>query len=200
MFCGASDVEKTAVGRALGPGDGAGRGRAPGAGSELRGWCIVSNLPRAPGVLRAHPISTPASDGAPERAGDRLRDATGPVRADRLRDGHAAEDDHHGPERRRTAGPRGAVHGPAAGLPHGPARGPVHGPAAGHPDGLEGRDLHGLPAGARDALRDRSRTRSAARSARRRSRRARTTSAGRSARSATRTSATRSAARCRRPS
>ena len=68
VFCGASDVEKTAVGRASGPGDGAERGRAPGAGSELRGWCIVSNLPRAPGLLRAHPISTPASDGAPERA------------------------------------------------------------------------------------------------------------------------------------
>ena len=28
-------------------------------------------------------------------SGDRLRDATGPVRADRLRDGHAAQDDHH---------------------------------------------------------------------------------------------------------
>ena len=51
----------------------------PGAGSELRGWCIVSNLSRAPGVLWAHPISTPASDGAPERAGDRLRPQQVPV-------------------------------------------------------------------------------------------------------------------------
>ncbi len=131
-------------------GMGLGVARAPGAGSELRGWCIEAKLPRAPGLLRAHGISTPASDGPAERAGDRLRDATCPVRADRLRDGHAAEDDQHGPERRGRVGPRGGLHGPAAGLPHDPARGPVHGPAAGRADRLEGRDLHGLPARARD--------------------------------------------------
>src|SRR5262249_36314343 len=95
LFRGASDVEKTAVGRASCPRTGAERDRAPGAGSELRGWCIVSSLPRAPGVLRAHPISTPASDGAPERSGDRLRDSASPVRADHLRDGLAAEDDYN---------------------------------------------------------------------------------------------------------
>ena len=143
VFCGASDVEKTAVGRASGPGNRAGRDRAPGAGSELRGWCIVSNLSRAPGVLRAHPISTPASDGPPERAGDRLRPAAGPGRADRLRDGHAAEDRHNGPERRRTAGvatSRTRSSGRSTARFRG---GPLHGPAAGHPDRLEGRDLHG---------------------------------------------------------
>src|SRR5262245_32094079 len=72
VLSGASDVEKTAVGRTPSRGNRAGGGRAPGEGSELRGWCIASNLSRAPGVLRALGISTPASDGPAERAGDRL--------------------------------------------------------------------------------------------------------------------------------
>ena len=44
----------------------------PAQGASYAGGASYGNLPRAPGLLWAHPVSTPASDGAPERAGDRL--------------------------------------------------------------------------------------------------------------------------------
>src|SRR5690242_1097010 len=92
---GASDVAKTTAGRPLGPGIGSGSGRAPGTGSELCWWCLLACLPCAPGVLWARAVSTPATDRASKRLGDGLRKPASPVRADRLRDGHAATDDDH---------------------------------------------------------------------------------------------------------
>ena len=44
----------------------------PAQGASYAGGASNRYLSRAPGMLRAHPVSTPASDGPPERAGDRL--------------------------------------------------------------------------------------------------------------------------------
>ncbi len=184
---GASDVAKTTVGCPDGPGNGAGGYRAPGPGSELRWWCLVAYLPSAPGVLWARSVSTPASNGSPECPGDRIRDAAGSVRADRLRDGHAAADHHDNAKCGRAAHSGRGLHGQPARLPHGEPRGSLHGAAARDPDHLEGRGVHRLPSRARNSLRDQVSTRSAGRSARRRSRRASTTSAGQSARPRSRT-------------
>ena len=175
MFCGASDVEKTAVGRALALGMGLGVAAHPAQGASYAGGASNRICP-VPQDCCGHTQYQLQRQTVLQNVQETVYDTQQvPVVRTVYETVMQPRTVNNRPERRRAAGPRRAVHDPAAGLSHGSAGGPLHGPAAGHPDRLEGRDLHGHPPGARDALRNQAVHRLARPSARRRSRRARTT-------------------------